>query len=322
MTTPNRYIPEEAKLWKDSQGRPIAIVEVTIRCIMGMFLLTPRPHHVRILRGVLAKALKELDFELFGYAFLSNHGSMIYGVRDAAHMSAIMQFIHGNIARELGRPEYSDWMGRFWGRRGRPITILSDEDLEARMRYLMGNSTKENLVTKPQDWPGAHCARALCDGKTDAGLWIDRTGLRQATRRSSATVRVSDFEHNLPVTLTTLPCWAHLSEDERRDHVKGICRQLADEAALAREESTATVLGAKAAARVDPHTRPKELSRSPAPLVHCCDAGSRTRFEKAYRGFCELYRAATAAFRAGLTFTYPPGGIPIGYRLAQYSDSG
>ena len=90
MPTPLRYIPEEAKLWTDSQGRRIAIVEVTIRCIMGTFLLAPRPEHVRIVRGVLAKALKELDFELFGYAFLSNHGSMLYGVRDAVHLATIM----------------------------------------------------------------------------------------------------------------------------------------------------------------------------------------------------------------------------------------
>ncbi len=44
MTTPLRYIPEEAKLWTDKKGRPIAIIEVTIRCIMGTYLLVPRPN--------------------------------------------------------------------------------------------------------------------------------------------------------------------------------------------------------------------------------------------------------------------------------------
>ena len=144
MPNPLRFIPEEAKLWKDSQGRHIAIAEITIRCLHGRFLLVPRPAHVRILLGVLGRAQDEIGFELCGYGYLSNHGSIIVGVRDADHLKEIMEYVHGNIARELGRKEYSNWPGKFWSRRGRPILILSDEDLEDRMRYLLSNSTKEH----------------------------------------------------------------------------------------------------------------------------------------------------------------------------------
>ena len=115
MTTPLRHIPDEIKLWRDRKGRPIAIVEVTIRCTSGMFLLVPKPEHIRIVLGVLGRALAELDFELFGYDFLSNHGSYIIGVRDEAHQADVMEYIHGNIARELGRMEYSNWKEHFWG---------------------------------------------------------------------------------------------------------------------------------------------------------------------------------------------------------------
>lgn len=48
----------------------------------GMFLLVPRPEHVRIVLGVLGRAMAELDFELYGYAFLSNHGSYIIGIEN------------------------------------------------------------------------------------------------------------------------------------------------------------------------------------------------------------------------------------------------
>ncbi len=47
MTTPLRFIPEEAKLWTDSKGRPIAIAEVTVRTVQGRFLfcsLRPPTH--------------------------------------------------------------------------------------------------------------------------------------------------------------------------------------------------------------------------------------------------------------------------------------
>ena len=90
-----------------------------------------------------------------------------------------MGYINSNIARELGRKEHSNWRDKFWSRRHRAILILSEEDLVERLRYLLANGTKEHLVTKPQRWPGAHCAQALCSGTTDRGVWIDRTELRR-----------------------------------------------------------------------------------------------------------------------------------------------
>lgn len=322
MTTPLRYIPDEIKLWRDKEGRPIAIVEVTIRCIMGMFLLVPRPKHVRIVLGVLGRALSELDFELFGYGFLSNHGSYIIGVRDEAHLAEVMEYINGNIARELGRKEYSDWSGHFWGRRGRPIAILSDEDLIDRMRYLISNSTKEDLVEHPTKWPGAHCAKTLCSGKHDTGLWIDRTGLYHANRRKSRT-RMSRFETEYPVHLSLVPSWAELSTDEYRALFREMCDDLADEAALARQVSGKKgVLSAKAAIRVNPHHRPEHVDRSPAPLAHCKDAETRRWFTKTYQLFCTVYRAATMALRAGVEQFGFVGGIPHGCHFRPALDSG
>ena len=37
MPAPLQFVPEDAKTWTDSKGRPIAIAEVTIRTIMRMF---------------------------------------------------------------------------------------------------------------------------------------------------------------------------------------------------------------------------------------------------------------------------------------------
>jgi hypothetical protein len=308
------YVPDSAKLWTDSQGRPIAVVEVTIRCVMGTFLLAPNEKNTRALLGVLGRAVAELDFELYGYAYLSDHGSMLVGVRSAAHLARIMEYVHGNIALELGRPEHSDWRGRFWGRRGMPILVLSDVDLEARLRYLLSNGTKENLVEHPTRWPGAHSARATCSGNDDVGLWVDRTGLSRALRRRMGPkVLHSDYEHRYPVHLSPLPCWAGLPPEERQRRATAMCDEIAAEAAAARAASGARVLGAKAAARVDPHSRAADPDRSPAPPVHCSDAQLRARFLNAYRLFQECYRAATDRLRRGLSpRAFPEGGVPIG----------
>ncbi len=322
MTTPLRYIPEEAKLWTDKKGRPIAIIEVTIRCIMGTYLLVPRPKHVRILLGVLGRAVATLDFELYGYCYLSNHGSLLIGVRDEAHQAQIMEFIHSNIARELGRKEYSNWRGRFWSRRGRPILILSAEDLVERMRYLLSNSTKENLVEHPTKWPGAHSARALCNGTVDTGLWIDRTGLYYANRRADPRL-LSRFELEYPVPLSRLPCWSQRSVEENRRCVKAMCDEIAEEAlSLRLKEGKRGVVGAKAVVRVPPHYRPDSIERSPAPLVHCKDLAMRRWYFEMYRSFCEHYREATVALRAGLEAYGFVAGIPHGCHFKPAADTG
>ena len=232
MPTPLRYIPEDAKLWRDAKGRPIAIVEITVRCLLGMYLLKPTERNTALIKGVLGRAQARLDFELFGYAYLSNHGSLLAGVRSAQHLATIMEYLHSNIARELGRPEHSDWQGRFWGRRGRPILVLTEDDLVDRMRYLLSNSTKEDLVKHPTRWPGAHCARPLCFGEKDHGIWIDRTRLTKLRRRkrTSAETREEDVMTLYELKLSKLPCWQDLSDEEYRERIKACLLYTSDAA--------------------------------------------------------------------------------------------
>ena len=327
MTTPLRFIPDDAKRWTDTRGRPIAVVEVTIRTIQGRFLLAPTERNKSLILGVLGRALKLHDFELYGYAFLSNHGSMLIGVHSATHLSAIMQHIHSNIARELGRPQQSDWSARFWQRRGRAILVLTDEDLQARMKYLLANSTKEALVRKPTRWPGAHCAQALCFGRADVGAWVDRTRLcalkRLARAKKGRKSRVTEASATtwLPVTMKQLPCWAELSAAKYRQVIRDLCRDIEAEAAAERAESGREVVGAKRLRRVDPHHRPEHLETSPAPPVHCREPDLRQGFLIAYRWFVDAYREAYRCLRARLCAEakwplegehFPPGGVVPG----------
>ena len=57
MAAPLRFIPEEAKLWTDQKGRPIAIAEVNIRTIQGRYLMKPTPENTDLLLGVIGRAL-------------------------------------------------------------------------------------------------------------------------------------------------------------------------------------------------------------------------------------------------------------------------
>ena len=89
MASHLQFVPEEAKKWNDSKGRPIAIAEVTVSVIMRMFLLKPTPRNTELILGVIGRAQAKYDFEIYAYAFLSNHGSYLIGVRSAEHMSDI-----------------------------------------------------------------------------------------------------------------------------------------------------------------------------------------------------------------------------------------
>jgi len=305
-----RFIPEDSKLWQDDQGRPYAIVEVTVRTIMGMYLLKPTPRNTALILGVLGRAQHELDFEYFGYVVLSNHIHLLIGVRCAIHQALIMNYIHGNIASELSRPELSNCQGRFWAGRGEPIVLGSDEDVVDRLRYILSNGVKEHLVTRPTRWPGAHCSRALLSGRPDKGSWVDRTALGRL-RRSRPEAEESEVTTIYPVKLSRIPCWADLDEETYRCTVLTLCKEIEAAAAQERQGTSRRVVGVKRILGRSAHYIPGRIERKPAPRIHCRYPKVRQRFLDAYRLFVEAYRHAYQCLCEKVSGVgFPPGGHP------------
>ena len=311
MPNPLRFIPSDAKLWTDPEDQSIAIAEVTTRTVQGRFLLKPTPRHRSLILGVLGRAQERYGFQLYGYAFLSNHYSLLLGVRDPQHLATVMGYINSNIARELGRKEHSNWRDKFWSRRHRAILILSEEDLVERLRYLLANGTKEHLVTKPQRWPGAHCAQALCSGTTDRGVWIDRTEFRRRRGASATGDHISEFEVSrwYKVELSPLPQWAKLSPADQQAQVRALCHHISRTAAEERQRSGIAVLGLKRLMRYSPHHRPDRISKSPAPQVHAREPSLKRWFQRSYRLFLASYMDAYRAMVLSLEhYAFPQGG--------------
>ena len=108
------------------------------------------------------------------------------------------------------------------------------------MRYLLSNSTKEGLVSRPTRWPGAHCAKALCEGRFDVGVWVDRTTLGRLRRKAGAQwVSEAEATTHYRVRLHKLPCWAELSDEESRLAMVGLCRDISEQAAAERKSKKA-----------------------------------------------------------------------------------
>jgi hypothetical protein len=68
MSRPLRFVPEEYRNWTESYGQEIAVVEITIRTLLGMFFLTPTPQNRSLMVGVIAHVQQRLKFDIYGYA--------------------------------------------------------------------------------------------------------------------------------------------------------------------------------------------------------------------------------------------------------------
>jgi REP element-mobilizing transposase RayT len=287
-----RYIP------------PNSVVEVTTRTIQGRFLLRPSPELNALILGIIGRALTRYAVQVHALAFLSNHYHMLLSVADAQALSKFMEYVNGNIAKEAGRMH--GWKDKFWARRYQAIVVADEAAQQDRLRYILSHGCKEGLVARAADWPGIHCATALTEGTPLRGIWFDRSAAYEAGRRRMP-VKQADFSTEYTVSLTPLPCYAHLSSES----YKHVCTEIVAEIEGAVAERGGEPLGRAGVLRQYPHDRPQQPERSPAPLVHAALRRTRAAFVAAYRWFEACYRDAAARVRQGQRdVRFPQGAFP------------
>jgi hypothetical protein len=242
---------------------------------------------------------------LHAFAFLSNHWHAMLSTLDGAQLADFMGFVNGNLAKELG--SVHGWKGKLWGRRTRPIPILDEDAMIARLRYILAQGVKEGLVERPEQWPGATSTPWLLGDKL-VGTWICRDEETRALRRSS-NPDPSRYTYEYEVRMSPLPCWASLSRQE----IAARTRALIDDVVTEARATRGAVLGVEAVLRQDPHAMPREPKRGPAPICHAASHSVRVAFAAAYRAFIAAFRAAAdivRGIRSTRTATFPPGSFP------------
>jgi hypothetical protein len=85
-----------------------------------------------------------------------------------------------------------------------PVTDEEGAQVE-RLKYVIANGVKENLVEHLKDWPGVHSAGALLDGEPLRGHWFDRS-MEYAARNQGKEHSRLRFASEEPVTLSPIPC--------------------------------------------------------------------------------------------------------------------
>lgn len=296
-----RFIPDSGSL-----------VEVTQRTLQGRHLLVPSPFLNDMVLGVLGRAQRLFPLEIHGYSFLTTHFHLLLTAPDALRLALFMGYFNSNLAREIAR--LTGWSEKVWGDRYHAILITGEEEAQvARMKYILANGCKENLVARPQDWPGAHSAGPLLEGRTEIeGTWYNRTR-EYVLRRQKKAFTEANYTSRETVQLTPLPCWKHLSPEAYRKTIAALVEAITEEARVARASSGSQPLGPEAIRRQVPGMRPEKLKRSPAPRFHAFRKTARRTLYEAFATFVAAFREASERLRRGETnVSFPVGSFPPG----------
>jgi putative transposase len=298
MSRKLRFIPDQG-----------ALVEVTDRTLHSRFLLRPGPQLNPIIVGALVRAQRRYPVRIIAFIFLSSHFHLILEVDDARELAGFMGHFTSKVAREIGR--ITGWREKIFGRRYQAILISDEEAAQIeRLTYVLSNGVKEGLVEHPQDWPGVQCVQALTAGKVLEGWWFDRTQEYRARRRGED---VGPFQYATRETLelAPLPCWKHLTPEQRQRRAAALVAEVDAEADDRRERTGVQPLGPEAILAQNPLSQPAKPKKSPAPAVHAATKAVRRELRNAYFTFVASYRDAAAKLRAGKRdATFPMGCFP------------
>lgn len=285
------------------------LVSITCRAVQGRYLFRPGPQLNDLVLGVLGRAQRRYETTISAVVVLSSHLHLLLVVDDAQEPSAFMRYVKSKLAREVNR--LTGWRGPVFDRRYE-MTVVTNEDAAQieRLRYVLSQSVKENLVERVRQWPGVHCAAALIDGAPLEGHWFDRTQefAARLRREDIGRMRYATAE---TVTLSPIPCWAHLPPEIYRARIAALVETIESEAARERKHTGASVLGVKAILSRDPLYRPTTLARSPAPRVHAATRAARKAFYDIYAAFVSTFREASERLRRGeREAPFPLGSFP------------
>ena len=297
-----------------TMGRPLRyirggeVVEVTIRTLQSRLLLRPSEELNRLVLGVLGRALRRYDVELHAFVFAGNHAHFLLTPANGKALADFMAYVNRRVSLEAGK--LHDWEGTLWARRYRSIAVVDEASQIARLRYLLQHGTKEGFVATPAEWPGANCVSALVTGAPLTGIWVDRSAMYEAWRAGKS-VEQQDFETEYRVRLTPLPCWSHLSPAMYQRRCAEMVADIERETAERNAELGREPLGVAWVLAQNPHDKPRNTHKSPAPLVHAATEKARRAFVDAYRAFVAAYRQAAEQLRWGAQdVEFPVGAFP------------
>ena len=302
---------------------PGQLYEITTRTTDKQLLLRPGARVNEIILGVIGRAQQLNGARLHAFVFMSTHYHLLVSVDDAAQMSGLLRMINGNLTVKLN--DYNERSGGSWQRRFAAIPVAADEETQvSRLRYFLSHGVKENLVERPGEWPGASSLPWLERGTPLTGTWTSFTERYHATRRKGYVPTPGEFDTVYELSMTALPCWKHLPEDDWRRRVREMVEEIERMSADERAERNVDVLGVSAVLAAKPTARLARQRRSRAPSVHAVDPAVRRLLRAELRALREDYDEASAQWRSGRWDAAFPAGMfrPFGGFVQHVTEEG
>jgi REP element-mobilizing transposase RayT len=243
---------------------PQTIFFITSRTIQSRFLMAPSDKTNELIGGILARAVRQCQVELFAYVFTSNHFHAMVRAPAPVAMSRFMQRLQSDIAVKVGR--LVGWRGRFFARRYSAEPIVDEGAQVERLNYILSHGVKEGLVSRCQQWAGLSCARALLEEEgRSVHQW--RNWTRRWKMEVDEDVNVDRFSEACPsetetLELAPLPCWAAFTAQERSRLVAQLVARIDAAAPNATDEDTRHIT------EQDPHGGPVRTKHTPRPKAH------------------------------------------------------
>jgi REP element-mobilizing transposase RayT len=267
---------------------------VTARTFQSRLLLRPGRQTNALVAGVLARAVGRAGVQLHGFVVMSNHVHLLVSAQ-GVKLSRFMQYFLGNTSKKVGR--LVGWRGALWERRFSMQPVLDDAGAEGRLRYIVAHGVKEGLVRRAEEWPGLSCVPLLRDGgamRAEFFSWTKRWEHGALVEGGAALMDARWAEPEV-LTLTPLPAWVGLSEEERRERVEAMTTGLEEEY----RGRFRRVKGAAAVQEERPQHRPEKTERRRAPPCFAGNGRAIREYLEKRRNWTLSYLEAAARLRSG-----------------------
>lgn len=212
---------------------PETPVHIISRVFQGRHLLRPCDDLNALIVGVVGRAQRHyVSVHLYAMAFLSNHVHfMVQG--PPGQVASFVGFIKREISRRWGRRAQVGWHGTMW-HEYLAAALPTPQSQVRCLKYILSQGVKEGLVTRPQDWPGVHCARSLATGLPLKGTWLNATRYSRALDAQSRTrhpkiVNKSDYRVEYEVKFAAIPPWQSLDESAQQVEVQRLIDEVVAE---------------------------------------------------------------------------------------------
>lgn len=272
MTAPRQLLPGKTYL-------------ITRRCTQRQFLLKPSKQTNELVRYCLAVAASQTGVLVHTVCFMSNHWHGV--VSDPfATLPEFLERFHRLFAKAqnaaLGR-----WENLWASDKTSVVLLVSDEDVLAKMAYVIANPTIEGLVHSPCEWPGVITTRIGESWTVEMpDVFFDDTG---------------DHPEAITLELSHPPIYRALAPRELAARLATAVERRVRDARDAMALEGKKFLGAKGVLRQTSDVVPKSHAprRNTNPRIAAAHAADRAKAIQQLVAFWRAYRAAWIAWRDG-----------------------